>query len=73
MLVELNFKRLGEPDKKILAALIGITDVDHLTRMNVLADKASSWEEVLQTPSSWEEVWQIHDSKRPEGNTLARS
>lgn len=73
VLVELNLKRLGKPDKNVLVALLGINDVDQLTRMNVLALDASSWEEVLQTPSSWEEVWQICDGKRLERNIPATS
>ena len=73
VLVELNLKRLSKPDGKVLAALLGITDVDRLARMNVLALKASSWQEVLQTPSTWEEMWQVYDGKPPGRNMPALS
>lgn len=59
VMVELNLNRLGIPDRNFIAALLRITDIDHLTRMNVRALKAPSWDEVLQTPSSWDEVMQM--------------
>jgi hypothetical protein len=43
-------ERLGSPDESMIAQLNLITDLDRLKRMIRRAAKATSWQEILDTP-----------------------
>jgi hypothetical protein len=43
-------ERLGPPEESVRSRLQSITDLEHLDRMLRRAAKATSWQEILDTP-----------------------
>ena len=50
LILQLATDNLGEPEETTVTRLEGITDIDRLERICRQAFKASSWDELLNTP-----------------------